>query len=140
MGIYLDLTQLEGLLEPPDRTVAVGYMPASSAAHLGCSLGIAYLSSTSLRHILQDHPDITLIDLVCLTSMLHDGLWIADRPKHAVVVYNPPETDKRYKAAIKVTAGGFEPYVCTFHRFGDRQLESLLKRGRILWEGCGGWR
>ena len=133
MGIYLDLTQLEGLLEPPDKSVPVGYMPASPSAYLGCSLGIAYLSSTSLRHILKDHPDITLIDLLCLPMMVRDGLWVADRkPKNAVVVYDHPDTKKRYKVAIKVTADGFEPYVSTFHRFGDRQLEALLERGTIL--------
>ncbi|MER8864787.1 hypothetical protein NKI19_13885 [Mesorhizobium sp. M0751] len=73
-----------------------------------------------------------MIDLLCLPMMLRDGVWVADRPKNAVVIYDHPATKKRYKAAIKVTAGGFEPYVSTFHRFGDRQLEALLKRGIIL--------
>ncbi len=96
-------------------------------------MGIAYLSCKSLHHILTDHPDITMFDLLCLPEMIKRGLWIADRKKSACVIYKHSEGGLRYKSALKVVGDGYETYISTFHRVVDeRQLKSIMKRGRVL--------
>lgn len=130
--MYFELQQMEALHIRGTGTIAIGHLPIKVAQHLGAPLQIAYISGESLRHILNIHPDISLIDMLCLPLMMQDGLWIADRKSAAVCVYTHPENGARYKAAIKSTASGFETYVSTFHRCAPRQLEGILKRGPIL--------
>ncbi|MER9941459.1 hypothetical protein NKJ70_05840 [Mesorhizobium sp. M0092] len=95
-------------------------------------MGIAYLSCASLRHILADHPDVKMLDMLCLPHMIKHGRWIGDRAKEACVVYDHPETSTRYKSAIKAVGEGYETYLTTFHRLNDRQLKSILKRGKEI--------
>jgi len=130
--VSLELSQLYRLQLNPIGTVQVAHLPEEVATYLGCPLGIAYLSSKSLLHILKDHPDIALMDLLCLPMMIREGTWIGDRRNSACVVYAHPETGRAYKSALKATAGGYETYISTFHKCGDRQRASLLKRGTIL--------
>lgn len=50
-------------------------------------------------------------------------------------MYDHPETGTRYKSAIKAVGEGYEAYLTTFHRVNDRQLKSILKRGREIVRG-----
>lgn len=95
-------------------------------------MGIAYLSCSSLHHILQKHPDIRMLDMLCLPQMIKHGKWIGDRAKEACVIYDHPETGTRYKSAIKAVGEGYETYLSTFHRLDERQHKSILKRGNVI--------
>jgi len=130
----LELSQLYFLRSnrDPYASIEVGYLPQEVAAHFGCGLGIAYLSSRSLNHILDDHADINIVDLLHLPDLIQRGLWVADRANSACILYQPSGGFMRYASALKVAAGGFEPYITTFHRARERQTKAKLKRGRVL--------
>ncbi|MEC5290692.1 hypothetical protein VSX64_07395 [Aurantimonas sp. C2-6-R+9] len=130
--MYLELQQMEALYIRGTGTIAIGHLPIKVAQHLGAPLQIAYLSGESVRHIIDLHPDISLIDMLCLPLMIQDGLWVADKISAAACVYRHPENGNQYKAAVKATAEGFETYISTFHRCADRQLQGILKRGPVL--------
>ncbi len=131
MGV--ELSQFYDLLAKRTDPIEVGRLPIEVAQHISASLRNVYLSNYSLVHIMQDHPDVTFMDLLIITPMLADGLWIAERkPNMACVSYVHPETGIRYIGAVKCAAGGFEVYLSTFHRSRKRQTTSLLKRGPIL--------
>jgi hypothetical protein len=103
----LELSQLHNLLASRRGNIHVEYLPDHVARHLGAPLGIAYLSSESLKHILKKHPDVTLIDMLCLPLMIRIGTWVEDRPKSACVIFDHPENGRRYKAAIKSAGEGY---------------------------------
>lgn len=128
----LELSQLHNLLANRQAAIQIEYLPAPVAKYLGCPLGIAYLSSISLHHILKEHPDVQLLDMLCLPMMVKHGQWVADRPGSACVLYRHPETGLGYKSALKATAGGYETYLSTFHRCEGKQRKSILKRGELL--------
>ena len=131
----LELSQLHRLLQNPVGSTVAGVLPASVAQHFGCTLGIAYLSSKSRKHIVTDHADIQLLDVLHMPDMISNGLWIADRPNSACVVYSPPDTTNlHYASGLKVVGGGFEPYMCSFYRIGTRQITAKRRRGLILQE------
>lgn len=134
----LELSQLYNLRATPLAAISIGYLPNEVALHIKCPLAIAYLSSHSLNHILDAHPDVTMLDMLCLPEMVRHGLWIADGKKTAAVIYVHPETGVQYKGAIKSAGGGYESYICTFHRLKRRQRDSLLRRGPVLVRGVAG--
>ncbi|TIR25112.1 MAG: hypothetical protein E5X34_10510 [Mesorhizobium sp.] len=128
----LELSQLHNLLLTPLAAISIGHLPPAVSAYLKCPLGIAYLSSFSLTHILRKHPDVSMMDMLCLPAMIKSGLWVADKRGCACVFYVHPETAKQYKSAIKAAGGGYETYISTFHRCNDRQRQSIVSRGGIL--------
>jgi hypothetical protein len=130
----LELSQLHRLLSTPSGSVPVGSLPDAVCARFGCRLGIVYLSSSSLKHILAKHPDVSLMDMLHLPNMVQKGLWIADRPNSACVLYQLPESESRFASALKVTGDGFEPYVSSFYRVKKSQFRTKRTRGEILQE------
>lgn len=130
-----ELYQLHLLMNNPEGTLAVGPLPNEVASHFGCRIGIAQLSHRSLHHILDDHSDIDLLTLLCMPEMIRKGLWIADRPNGACVVYQPPDQwELFYASGLKVVGDGFEPYMGSFYRIGKRQIAAKRKRGVVLRE------
>lgn len=130
----LELSQLHRLLATPVGSIEAGKLPKPVAQHFGCDLGIAYLSSRSLKHILDEHKDIQLLDILHMPNMILNGLWVADRPNAACVVYSLPGSEIHYASGLKVVGGGFEPYMCSFYRIGTRQIAAKRRRGVILQE------
>ena len=131
----LELSQLHFLKSSADRhaSIEIGYMPPEVAIHFGCGLGIVYLSAYSLNHILDEHGDhLSMLDLLHLPYMIQHGLWVADRPNCACVLYQVPDSSSRYAGAMKVAAGGYEPYITTFHRARRRQTIAKMRRGHVL--------
>lgn len=138
MGI--ELSQIYNLLRNRDGTIQFEHLPVRVAEHLGSNLRIVYLSSRSLRHILADHEDVGELDILVLPDMIRWGMWVADKPNEACVFYRHPETDKLYKAAVKVTGDGYEVFVSSFYRCNPRQIESAKRRGTVLAEMMDGGR
>jgi len=132
----LELSQLHSVRQNSIGSVIAGYLPGVVAKHFGCHLGIAYLSRRSLEHILANHKDIQLLDILQMPEMIRSGLWIADKPNSACVIYTPPDRDGmfHYASGLKVTGGGFEPYMSSFYRIGRRQIDAKRRRGIILQE------
>lgn len=48
-------------------------MPAEVGSHFRCGIGIVYLSAYSLNHILEEHTDVQMLDLLLLPTMLRAG-------------------------------------------------------------------
>lgn len=134
----LELSQLHNLRTTPLAAIPIGHLPAPVAVHIGCPLAIAYLSCQSLLHILKAHPDIELMEMLCLPEMVKNGLWVADGKRTAAVIYVHPETGRQYKSAIKAAGEGYETYLGTFHRIKRRQRETILRRGEVLVRGSAG--
>jgi hypothetical protein len=134
----LELSQVYNLLRNRDGTIHFEHLPVPVAEHLGSTLRIVYLSNRSLRHIFENHKDVTEFDILILPMMIRDGFWIGDKPKQACVFYKHPEHEKLYKAAVKVTLDGLEAYVSSFYRCSPKKITSALKRGVVLageWNG-----
>lgn len=130
----LELSQLDNLRCRGRGAVQVADLPRAVAEYIGCQLGFAYISGESIRHILKKHPDVELVDMVCLPDMVRRGLWVEEPGRTACVLYDHPIRGLRFKAAIKAAGDGFETYIGTFHRVAPRQTRSVLRRGRVL---CG---
>lgn len=135
-GMSLELSQLDNLRNNPKGSVNVCYLPPAVSLYLNCPLSIAYISSLSLNHILEKHPDIKLIDMLCLPWMIQYGIWLPDKEKSACVLYLNPDTGKRFKSAIKSAGDGYETYITTFHQCKTSQWNSLLGRYTPI---CGAW-
>ena len=73
-----------------------------------------------------------MLDLLCLTDAVKYGTWIADRHNEACFLYRNPENGNQYKGSLKVTGGGYETYIQTFHRCHGRQWKSVMKRGLLI--------
>lgn len=73
-----------------------------------------------------------MFDMLHLPNMLQDGLWVADRPNAACVLYQVSGAEVRYGAALKVTADGFEPYISSFYRVKKSQFRTKAARGDVL--------
>jgi hypothetical protein len=128
----IELSRLQALLKNKNGSLQVGILPSRVSSILRCPLGIVYLSCPSLQHIVDRHPSITFIDMLCMSDMISDGEWFVDKANGACVVYAHPETMKLYKAAIKVVRDPCEIYVTTFHRTDPRQIHSIrLKHKKI---------
>ena len=130
----LELSQMYGLLQNPKGSVVAGRMPVAVARHFGCSLGIVYLSSRSLNHIIIEKRHCEIIDLLVLPEMLDRGIWIADRENAACVAFHPPDTFSTLFCAVKIVGGGFEPYLSSFYPGKSRQIEAKRQRGMVLQE------
>lgn len=131
-----ELYQLHVLLKAKDGNTAVAPIPSIVSAYLGCRQPMAYLSSSSIRHILEKHPDIDMYELLHMPDMIRFGLWLADdkNPNVALVIYQPADAAPRYISALKVTGDGFEPYMSSFYRLRDRDYRAKLRRGKVLRE------
>jgi len=129
----IELGHLNDLKTGRVRVLQIGPVPTETHGHLRTTLGIVHLSTASINHILEEHPDINILDLLVIPFLVRDGLWIADRPGACCISYvHPEDAAKRYISAVKSVADGHELYLTTFHRAGRRQTKSLLKRGPIL--------
>ncbi len=124
----LELSQLDNLRNNPKGNVNVCHLPLPVSHYLGCPTSIAYISGVSLQHILEKHPDITLIDMLCLPWMIRDGIWLPNNGNSACVLYENRDNGKRFKGAIKSAGGGYETYITTFHQCKPSQWNSLLRR------------
>jgi hypothetical protein len=129
-----ELYQLHVLLATPLGAVNAGLVPFEVSEHFGCKQSFAYLSSDSLKHILKKHPETDLLDLLCMPDMVQSGLWIADRPNAACVIYKRPDTGLLYASGLKVAGEGYELYMGSFYRITERQIASKRGRGAVLRE------
>ena len=128
----IELSRLQALLKNKNGSLQVGRLPTHVSSILKCPMGIVYLSCQSLQHIIDAHPMISFIDMLCLTDMISHGEWFADKTNGACVVYAHPDTMKLYKGAIKVARDRCEIYVTTFHRTDPRQIQSIRSRHQKL--------
>jgi hypothetical protein len=126
MGI--DLETIKKLRKSSRASAQVGHLPQEVAAYIGSRLGIVYLSSASVEHILFGHADLEEIDLVCLTDAMLRSNWFKDRSREAVFIYEHPDTQLSYKGAIKCVADGYEVYIKTFHRIGPRNKRRIVRK------------
>jgi hypothetical protein len=128
-----DFYQLHVLRDTANGNTPVAAIPREVSDYLGCKQTLAYFSSQSLRHALEEHSDLDLMEFLCMPDMVRHGLWITDRKvrNKAVVIYHVPEA-RRYISALKVTGEGFEPYMCSFYRLRDRDYRAKLRRGDVL--------
>ncbi len=128
-----ELYQLHVLLQAKDGNTAVGPIPREVSAYLGCRQTMAYLSSRSIRHVFDEHPDLDMLELLHMPDMVRNGLWLTDYKKRhmATVIYEPPDAP-RYMSALKVVGDGFEPFMCSFYRLRDKDLPRKMKRGDVL--------
>ncbi|WP_319499297.1 hypothetical protein [uncultured Cohaesibacter sp.] len=128
----LELSQLHKLKQTKGASIWIGKLPQEVQLHLGSKMDNIYLSQASLIHILTEHQDVNLFELLIIPEMLLKGLWIADRPNWCCISFQCTEEDRRYKAAIKAADNGYEHYLTTFHKTSKRQTKSILKRGPVL--------
>ena len=128
-----ELYQLHVLLQAKEGNTPVGPIPAVVAAYLDCRQPMAYLSSRSIRHVFEKHPDLDMLELLHMPDMVRNGLWLTDyKNRHiATVIYEPPGAP-RYMSALKVVGDGFEPFMCSFYRLRDKDMARKLKRGDVL--------
>jgi hypothetical protein len=115
-------------MKAKEGNTEVAPIPAAVSRHLGCRQTMAYLSSDSIRHIFRKHPDLDMFELLHMPDMVRHGLWLTDyeKPRVAIVIYQPPDTSPRYASALKVTGSGFEPYMSSFYRLRDRDYRAKL--------------
>jgi hypothetical protein len=130
----LTLEDLIALQNGERDPVVVGQIPYDVAIKLSLRNHNIYLSGNSLEHILQDHSDISLIDLLHLPFAVSRGLLVREKAKQNVIVasYLDHETGRRFISALKIAQAGTEIWVSSFYRSKARQTKRLLSRGEIL--------
>lgn len=126
-----ELSRLHELIAGRHDPLVVGPLPLVAVDYLKAKVPLVYLSRYSIQHILEEHPDVSLFDLLRAPIVLRDGLLIGDR-NCVVASYCVSEENIRYKAVVKCAGGGCDLWLTTFHRTAPRQTKSLLKRGKVL--------
>jgi hypothetical protein len=128
-----DLYQLHVIRNLANGNTPVAAIPHEVSTYLGCNQAMAYLSSVSIRHVFEEHPDLDMLELLHMPDMIRNGLWLTDHKKRnmATVIYEPPGAP-RYMSALKVVGDGFEPYMCSFYRLRDKDVPRKLRRGTVL--------
>jgi len=127
-----DLIELAAARRPE---LEVGTVPHEVRKYLGCSRDTVFLSSESLKHIIQKHGDhITHADIQLIPIILFSGVWLSDdRNTHAVATFL--FEGRRYKLVLKVTVDRRRTYVKTLHRTSPRQTKSLLSKAKRIRDG-----
>lgn len=130
----IELSQIWQLRRDPRCIVFVGGLADEGCEYLASSTGIVNISGERLQHIMKDHKDLTEIDIISMSYGLQHGMFASDPrdSKCLVVTYVHPDTQVRYKIAVKCAAGGRELWVSSFHRMRKRQTSALLKRGKLI--------
>lgn len=131
-----DLFQLYTLRNSPDANTPVGSIPYEVSDYLGCRQSLVYFSSRSIRHAFKEHPDLDIFEILHMPDMIARGRWVSDRkkPHYAVVIYFVPDSPRKYMSALKVTGGGYEPYMASFYRTRDSDIRRVMRRGDVLRE------
>ena len=130
----LTLEDLQDLIAGERDPIVVGQIPFNIASGLSLRNHNVYLSANSLRHVLEEHPDISLIDLLHLPFAISKGMLARERAKPNIVVasYLDGETGKRFISVIKIVQSGTEVWISSFYRSKERQTKRILSRGEIL--------
>jgi hypothetical protein len=130
----LTLEDLQDLIAGERDPIVVGQIPFDVAARLLLRNHNVYLSANSLRHVLKEHPDVSLIDLLHLPFAIAKGMLVQEKAKTNVIVasYLDSETGKRFIAVMKIVQKGTEVWISSFYRSKKRQTKRILSRGNIL--------
>lgn len=116
-------------------SIPVCRLPPDVCKAIGAKTSIVRLSTASLKHILKDHKDTEVSQILMLPKAIQWGLLVRDgeRPSHIVACYQDPHSEKRrFIAVLKVTAKGDEIWVSTFHRAAPRQTKRVLEKGKEI--------
>lgn len=131
--MFLELEDLHRLITGQVSTLDVGRVPDEVQPYFGSPTRAVFLSTDSIRHILQQHADhLETPELLKIPAALERGLWIADRKMSCCISYFDAAESIRYICVVKVTRRRHELYLKTFHRGAKRQTKALLKRGPLL--------
>jgi hypothetical protein len=130
----LTLEDLIALQKGERDPIVVGQIPFVVASGLGLRNHNIYLSRGSLRHVLEEHSDISLIDLLHLPFAISRGLLVRENAKPNVIIvsYLDNETGRRFISALKITQAGTEIWVSSFYKSKIRQTKRVIARGTIL--------
>jgi hypothetical protein len=112
----------------------VGDLAHEACDYLGSNTAIVSVTGESIRHFYARNRAITDFEIITMSYGLRHGLIIADsqKPNCVIINYVFPDTQKRYKIAVKSANNKTELWVSTFHRLRPRQSIALLKRGVII--------
>ena len=128
-----EISDLKALRMGSRGELQVGVFPFEARKHLQTSREPIFLSTTSMRHILDAHGDhVTLELLLMLPKVLQWGMWVADRPTAFAVIYTREEDGQKFKAAVKITNDRRRGYLSSFHKVAPRKAKSILKRGNLI--------
>ena len=115
--------------------IPVCKLPQDVCAEIGAATTIVRLSRSTLTHIIGDHVDVDVSQLMMMPKAIQWGLLVDDRerPNHIIASYQDPyATARRYIAVMKITRNRKEIWISTFHRSKERQTRRILEKGRIL--------
>lgn len=115
--------------------VPVCKLPQDICARVGAQTTTVRLSRVSLMHIIGDHRDVDVSQLMMMPKAIQWGLLVDDRERPCRIIssYQDPYTSaRRYIAVMKITRNRNEIWVSTFHRSKARQTKRLLEKGQIL--------
>jgi hypothetical protein len=130
----LELSQVYMLRRDRRHVVSVGPLADAGCTYLQSSTADVRISGAGLAHILERRPDMTDLEVISMSYGLRQGLLVSERKNRncLLVSYVHPDTNVRYKIAIKAAAGGQELWVSSFHRMRKRQTRALFDRGEIV--------
>lgn len=127
------LSDIYGLRNGQFSERQVGELPNDVLLKLGWKSPIVYLSGESLKHINDDHSDITDFDVLLLPQMIAGGLLIQENAKpHCLTVCHQGE-NKRICAVLKMAVSTkFDIWVCSVRPLKPKQTRAMLRRGTMI--------
>jgi hypothetical protein len=130
----LTLGDVNALLARERGPIWAGELAISAAEALGLATPNVYLSLDSLRHIFEEHSDVSKYELLRLPFVIRNGLLIQERAKPQIVIacYQIPNSPQRVAAVLKATNQNAEMWVQTYHRTHRRQTRAQIRRGNII--------
>jgi hypothetical protein len=114
--------------------IPVCKLPQDVCAAVGLATTTVRLSRASLTHIIGDHSDVDVSQLMMMPKAIQWGLLVddQDRPGTIIASYQDPYAARRYIAILKITRNRQEIWVSTFHRSKERQTRRILEKGPVL--------
>lgn len=131
----LELSQLHRLMIGHDQSIQICTLEDRVMKQTGWRLPYVYLHHKYCLKILNDHPDITEIELLRLPVAVMKGELILERNRCALdACYADPENGKSYIAIMKraVSSPDYDIWVSSFYRLEDRKLRKLRREGTIV--------
>ena len=130
----LTLSDVDDLRRKKHDPIVVGELPNIIRLVLRLRVPLVHFSHQSLLHIEKRHPDVTDYDLLLLPFVIGHGLIMRQKKRANVILasYQQPMSQRRFLAAMKITARGSEVWLDSFYRTRPRETARLLRSSEIL--------
>lgn len=113
----------------------VGVLPDVVWKKLNWTCPWVYLGQSGLRHIAEEHPDVSDFDLLWIPLAIASGAIVnLNKSPRKVIVSYEAEPLKFYRCALKSAHNGTEIWVDSFYRISPSRVATIMRSGALLRE------